>query len=63
MLSEIKKSAYLKDSLQISLGKINNFDQSFLNGELRGMNGKTVNDGMPLLKWMKEWDLSVFRFD
>ena len=63
MLSEIKKSAYLKDSLQISLGKINNFDQSFLKGQLLGMNGKTIIDGMPVLKWMRDWDLSVFRFD
>jgi len=43
--SSLKKSAFLKDSLQIGLGKINNFDQSFLNGELLGMNGKTVASG------------------
>ncbi len=43
--SSLKKSAYLRDSLQIGLGKINNFDQSYLNGELLGMNGKTVSAG------------------
>lgn len=40
--SSLKKGAFLKDSLQIGLGKINNFDQSYLNGELLGMNAKTV---------------------
>ncbi len=43
--SSLRKSAFLRDSIQIALGKINNFDQSFLNGELLGMNGKTVAPG------------------
>jgi len=43
--SSLKKGTYLKDSLQIGLGKINNFDQSFLNGDLLGFNGKTVGIG------------------
>ena len=43
--SSLKKGTYLRDSLQLALGKINNFDQSFLNGELLGMNGKTVPPG------------------
>ncbi|MFA5817275.1 MAG: putative Ig domain-containing protein [Bacteroidales bacterium] len=43
--SSLKMSAFLKDSLQIGLGKINNFDQSFLNGDLLGMNGETVASG------------------
>lgn len=37
------KAAYLKDSLKINLGKINNFDQSFLNGQIFGINGKNAS--------------------
>lgn len=43
--SSLKIRAYLLDSLQFALGKINNFDQSFLNGQLLGMNGNTVGQG------------------
>lgn len=37
--SSLKEKAFLKDSLRIYLGKINNFDQTFLNGKIIGING------------------------
>lgn len=40
--STLKNNAYLKDSLKIYMGKINNFDQAFLNGQYIGSNGKNV---------------------
>jgi len=40
--SWLKAEAGLKDSLRIYLGKINNFDQSFLNGQLFGINGENA---------------------
>jgi alpha-galactosidase len=40
--SIIREKAYLKDSLQIVLGKIDDCDQVFLNGVLIGENGKTI---------------------
>jgi alpha-galactosidase len=40
--------SYLKDSLRIFLGKINNFDQTFLNGRLIGINGQTVSPTTPV---------------
>jgi alpha-galactosidase len=40
--SRLRSAAYLKDSLRVFLGKINNFDQAFLNGSLFGINGATV---------------------
>jgi hypothetical protein len=43
--STLKKQSYLKDSLRIYLGKINNFDQTFLNGMLIGSNGKLFPEG------------------
>jgi alpha-galactosidase len=41
----MRDSARLKDGLRIFLGKINNFDQSFLNGNLFGVNGEMVAPG------------------
>jgi len=41
--SSLKEKAFLKDGLRIFLGKINNFDQSFLNGSIFGINNKTVS--------------------
>lgn len=38
----LRTSSRLGDGVRIFLGKINNFDQSFLNGRIFGMNGKTV---------------------
>jgi len=35
-------NAFIKDSLQIKLGKVDDYDQVFLNGELIGENGKTI---------------------
>ncbi|MBZ5497410.1 MAG: putative Ig domain-containing protein [Acidobacteriia bacterium] len=46
--SSLTKSSYLKDGLRIFLGKINNFDQSFLNGRVLGINGMTVPADTPL---------------
>ncbi|MDD5509095.1 MAG: family 43 glycosylhydrolase, partial [Bacteroidales bacterium] len=43
--SDLRKSSYLKDSIMLSLGKINNWDQSYLNGQLLGMNGRTAPAG------------------
>jgi len=43
--SSLKDSSFLKDSLRIYLGKINNFDQTFLNGEMIGSNGVNVSPG------------------
>ncbi len=40
--SDLYKHAYLQDSLRLFLGKINNFDQTFLNGKIIGINGKNV---------------------
>jgi alpha-galactosidase len=40
--SSLRDKAYLKDGLRIFLGKINNFDQSFLNGQIFGVNGAVV---------------------
>ncbi len=38
----LRASSRLNDGVRIFLGKINNFDQSFLNGRIFGINGKTV---------------------
>jgi len=43
--SSLKNSTFLKDSLRIYLGKINNFDQTFLNGSFIGNNSKNVPAG------------------
>ncbi len=40
--STLKGTSYLKDSLQILLGKIDDCDEVFLNGEMIGENGKTI---------------------
>ncbi len=45
--SSLKEKSYLKDSLKIFLGKINNFDQSFINGKIFGINGKNVGEDTP----------------
>jgi alpha-galactosidase len=43
--SALKKAARIQDGLRIFLGKINNFDQAFLNGRLFGSNGRVVAPG------------------
>ncbi len=40
--STLKNKSYLRDSLRIFLGKINNFDQTYLNGQLIGINGRNM---------------------
>jgi hypothetical protein len=40
--SSLRDKSFLKDSLRIFLGKINNFDQTFLNGAIIGINGINV---------------------
>jgi alpha-galactosidase len=40
--SALKENAFLKDSLEICLGKIDDFDESFINGQIFGINGKNV---------------------
>jgi alpha-galactosidase len=40
--SSLKEKAYLKDTLEICLGKIDDFDESFINGQIFGINGKNV---------------------
>ncbi len=40
--SSLKENSFLKDSLEIFLGKIDDFDQSFINGKIFGINGKNV---------------------
>ncbi|MEI7664202.1 MAG: glycoside hydrolase family 27 protein, partial [Bacteroidota bacterium] len=40
--SSLRQNAFIKDSLQILLGKIDDCDQVFLNGELIGENGRTI---------------------
>ena len=40
--SSLKENAFIKDSIQILLGKIDDCDQVFLNGELIGENGRTI---------------------
>jgi alpha-galactosidase len=46
--SSMKAAAHLKDGLRIFLGKINNFDQSFLNGRVIGTNGRPAAANEPL---------------
>jgi alpha-galactosidase len=41
--SRLKERAYLKDGLRLFLGKINNFDQTFLNGKLVGVNNRLTD--------------------
>ena len=43
--SSLKKNAFLKDSLKFFFGKINNFDQLYLNGQMIGENAKNVSIG------------------
>ena len=40
--SSLVTNSFLKDSIKIFLGKIDDYDQSFLNGQLFGINGKNV---------------------
>jgi alpha-galactosidase len=40
--SSLKNSTFLKDSLEMFLGKIDDCDQSFINGKILGINGKNT---------------------
>ena len=40
--SKLRDTAALKDGLRLDLGKINNFDQAYINGMIFGINGKVV---------------------
>ncbi len=40
--STLKEGAFLKDSIKIFLGKIDDYDQAFINGKIFGVNGKNV---------------------
>jgi len=40
--SSLKQSASLRDSLLLFLGKINNWDETFLNGQIIGINNRNV---------------------
>ena len=60
--SSMRAQSFLKDSLLFFLGKINNFDQTFLNGTLIGINGKAVAADTPadtafLKAPMEHWNL------
>ncbi len=53
--SSLKANAFIKDSLQIQLGRIDDCDQVFLNGELIGENGRTIyNKKEPSIEFFKE---------
>ncbi len=40
--SSLLENSYLKDSIKIYLGKIDDYDQSFLNGKIFGVNGRNA---------------------
>jgi alpha-galactosidase len=62
ILSSLKEKSYLKDSLQIVLGKIDDCDQVFLNGQLIGQNGKTLSGNKDqendFIKSKGKWNLA-----
>jgi hypothetical protein len=40
--SDLNSKAFMKDSVEFELGRIDDYDQVFLNGELIGENGRTI---------------------
>ncbi|MDP4280848.1 MAG: beta galactosidase jelly roll domain-containing protein [Bacteroidota bacterium] len=60
--SAIQKNSAEKDSIQFLLGKIDDCDQVFLNGEMIGENGKTMYDNVPVTdeftKVPDKWNVS-----
>ncbi len=42
---EMLKQAFFKDSLDIDLGKVDDTEETYLNGHLLGKNGTLVNEG------------------
>jgi alpha-galactosidase len=61
--SALKEKAYLKDGLRIFLGKINNFDQSFLNGSIFGINGKPVPANTPMDNEYTKADMQLWNHE
>lgn len=60
--SGLKEKAHLKEGLRIFLGKINNFDQSFLNGTIFGINGKLVPPNTPMDNEYTKADPQLWNF-
>lgn len=58
--SVLKQNASLKDSLIFHLGKIDDFDQVFLNGKLIGENLKNIPVGTPIDDTFKDLDHSFW---
>ncbi len=60
--SSVKENSFLKDSLKFYLGKIDDYDEVFLNGKILGYNGITLTSGLsvpdsfniPPSPWYKE---------
>lgn len=59
--SSIKKGNYLQDSILFFLGKIDDCDQFFLNGEFVGQNNKKYESRPPDSVFFKEWAHDVDR--
>jgi alpha-galactosidase len=61
--SRLKQGDRLRDGLRIDLGKINNFDQSFLNGRVFGINGKVVPADTPVDAAFTKADPQLYNLD
>jgi alpha-galactosidase len=59
----LRASSRLGDGVRISLGKINNFDQSFLNGKIFGVNGKAVPSETPADTSFLNADVSMWNME
>jgi hypothetical protein len=58
--NSLKENAALKDSLVFNLGKIDDFDQVFLNGEMIGENTQSTEPGSEVKDSFKELDNSLW---
>ena len=58
--SSLKENAFLKDSLIFHLGKIDDFDQVFLNGEMIGENIQSAEPGSEVKDSFKELENSFW---
>ena len=61
--SKLKDSAALKDGLRLNLGKINNFDQAYLNGTIFGVNGEVVPASTPIDKAYTKADQALYNVE